>query len=359
MRNEDVVSIQNLQNDPGCFEIRWQLTLLCNYECDFCIQGNRQEHLRDARGESPETRQVILRSILSLISELSEYHKLTIRLVGGEVTILPDFPDILEELSACPFEGDILFHITTNLSRSSDYICRLYDIVNKYDRPGAARNLFVRASFYKAYTSYEEFSGKIRKISAHMAPGRKNDPVSRAKRWLLRKAGRPLPKQLGSLSAGLPILNDRDYAQYREMEAEFEGSPVQMQPILIRKYKTDVSPEIMEKLLAEEQSFHYTLVRYRDGSEQTFRDIQSFGASLEDTKIFRPNGYLCDAGVRNISIRADGIAERCPAIRENLVIGSLSDGKYALLTEPQICTSGHCSCKAFGIVRKPDDNPPV
>ena len=50
MKNAQVKKIINL---PRLFMnsivIRWQVTSLCNYQCDFCIQGSRETHLQAAK----------------------------------------------------------------------------------------------------------------------------------------------------------------------------------------------------------------------------------------------------------------------------------------------------------------------
>lgn len=56
MKNAEIETVENLRQDKGLFDIRWRVTTLCNYQCDFCIQGTREEHLRQAEGESEQLR---------------------------------------------------------------------------------------------------------------------------------------------------------------------------------------------------------------------------------------------------------------------------------------------------------------
>ena len=104
MKNADVRIIENLYHSGKMFDVRWRVTTLCNYQCDFCIQGDYQEHLRQAAGESEQMRRDICGRIISLLESLDGYDAVKVSLIGGELTILQDFPDILERLVSCRFQ---------------------------------------------------------------------------------------------------------------------------------------------------------------------------------------------------------------------------------------------------------------
>ena len=125
MKNSDVEIIENLSQNNEIFDIRWRVTTLCNYDCAFCIQGNRQDHLRQARGESPALRMKICDEAIRLIEGIKEHDAVRFFLIGGELTILDDFPNLLEKIALCNFPGEIFFDLTTNFSQDGNYYCKI------------------------------------------------------------------------------------------------------------------------------------------------------------------------------------------------------------------------------------------
>ena len=124
------------------------MTTLCNYQCTFCIQGNPEEHARQARGESAELRNSICDKIVKLVeSAENQYRAVNVSLIGGEVTILKDFPDILARLVRSDFSGDMRFSITTNFSAAPDYYQCL---IKPFQTADSHKNrvLSLSASFY-------------------------------------------------------------------------------------------------------------------------------------------------------------------------------------------------------------------
>ena len=100
MNNEDILNIENLKYSSNTYVIRWNMTKLCNYYCDFCIQGDKDKHIKDSIGENKEVRHEIALKIVKFIEEKinNKYSNLHIYLIGGEVTILSDFRDIFKIL---------------------------------------------------------------------------------------------------------------------------------------------------------------------------------------------------------------------------------------------------------------------
>ena len=115
IKNDDILEIRNLDT-RNCYQFRWQLTSLCNYNCDFCIQGKREKHIRDAQNESSKTRADIALKLKEIMDNLSDSTcgRIKMYLIGGEVTILKDFQTIFETLVSSTFHGEIHFYITTN-----------------------------------------------------------------------------------------------------------------------------------------------------------------------------------------------------------------------------------------------------
>ena len=343
MKNSDVRTIEKIKFKKDLLGIRWRVTTLCNYQCDFCIQGDREEHLRQAMGESSGLRNRICDAIVRLIESADrEYRVIRMDLIGGEVTILKEFPDILERLARADFSGEMRFSITTNFSADAEYFRRMLDQF----RAGAGnrkRTLSIAASFYPEYVTIDSFKGKLREIYAYAGtrPG--------ALKAVLGKLGLIKDGWL-KLSVGIPIVDDKDFEQYVGLKEEYGDTGIRIFPIIIRNYDTNLSEEKLQGIIEREKK--QLKVTDVNGNTMFFPTIRELGASLDNTDSFCPAGYLCDAGIRNIWIDAFGNVKRCPALGSTMFMGSILDGTFKLLKGPQICTSDHCSCGVDGKIQK-------
>ncbi len=343
MKSSDIQTIEKIKSKNDTFDIRWRVSTLCNYECDFCIQGNREEHLRKAEGESSELRNKICDAIVQLIERIgSDYRVIYFNLLGGEVTVFKDFPAILGRLASSRFEGEIRFSITTNFSADLSYFQSLLDRF----REGAKnkkRKLSISASFYPQYVTLEQFSEKLRDVAAY-AGIKKNALRDVFSRFGLRK-GNDI-----SLESGIPIVNDEDYENYVRIKEAFRDTEIRIFPIIIRKYHTSISKDNIKEIIdVERKQLRVTDV---NGNTSFFPNIRALGAALEGTDTFCPTGYLCGAGIHNISIDAFGNVSRCPSGGNTMSMGNILDGTFRLLNASRICTSDHCSCGVYGKIEK-------
>lgn len=345
MKSSDIQRIEKIKYKKDIFDIRWRVTTLCNYQCAFCIQGSPEEHARQARGESAALRNSICDKIVNLVeSAENQYRVVNVGLIGGEVTILKDFPDIMERLVHSDFSGEMRFSITTNFSADPDYYQRLIRTFQTADRR-RRRTLSISASFYPEYVSIEQFSQKLREI--YRFAGNKKDAL----RNLLVKLGIGKSDCI-SLSAGIPIIDDADYEMFVKIKSAFADANIRVFPILIRKYDTSLSRKNLQSFIAREEKRLKVTDIY--GKTSYYPTIQAIGASLEHTDTFCPTGYLCEAGIRNMWIDAFGDVKRCPAIGSTMYMGNILDDTFRLYTCPRICTSDHCSCGVYGIIEKRD-----
>ena len=136
MKIDDIVKVENLKRqNKEAYAIRWNITRVCNYRCDFCIQGDLEKHKKDSQGESKKIRMAVCDKLKELIeNELTEFKRLDFYLIGGEVTILKDLPEILEKLVNVKYKGMINFYITTNFSCSIEYLEKIKNIFIKTGR---------------------------------------------------------------------------------------------------------------------------------------------------------------------------------------------------------------------------------
>ena len=349
MHSSDIVRIENLVHQKDTFYLEWRVTSLCNYQCDFCIQGDKKTHLKLAAGEKEEVRGAICEKIVSFLDNLQGYRTVEISLIGGEVTILKDFPDILERLAGSAFPGRIIFHITTNFSGKAGYYCSLYDIVRRCGSKSAPRILCIVASYYSAYTEWDVFERKLRAVKRHLRFRRIPDYAAAALRHGI-SLRRHYPEQWAYLAAGVPILSDEDFIRYEDWRRGLMGSGISIFAIYIRQYHTDISPENMKKLLRESAARRLRVTDIR-GEETFLENIQALGMELEGTDRFCPYGFKCDAGMHSVWISALGETFRCPAIGSAMKIGDLQNG-WNRLEEKRVCSSDHCSCNVFGVIEK-------
>lgn len=349
MDNKDVASIHNVNFKKDQFIISWQLTSLCNYNCKFCIQGDKEKHKKDSLGESAKKRKIICDKIVSFIENLHGYKKLKIHLLGGEITILKDFPEILTALASCHFKGEIRFNITTNFSAPADYYIKLFDTVKKYNSIETPRSLAVSVSFYKDYVEFKQFCKKLNIVQKHLETNVFTLILNNLAKML--HLSKVLKKNdLSEIFVSYPILCDTDYDNFIKMKKCFKNK-ININPIIIREYKTELSKNISDLLISNESKKKNILVKSCSGQELYLRNIQALGLILEDKDKFYPKGYICDAGVHSIRIDNQGNVKRCASI-SNEFMCNLECENLKCYTEPQICNSDHCSCNMYGLIEK-------
>ena len=349
MKNDDIIKIINTARRDGWMDLRWRVTSVCNYQCDFCIQGDRETHARLAAGESGEIRTAVCRRLRGIIDGLSEYRGVNIELVGGEIGIIREMPEIVGTLAGSDFDGPVMMHITTNFSAPAEFYAELTRIARRYDRRRAERRLNITASYYAAYVSREAFSEKIREY-LRLAGCKSGGSAAGA---LAGKVGRLLGRRPApALDVVYPVLTDGDYEDFLEMQASLLKEPVHCRPLWIREHPVQVSETVKEKVLKKPAGGGAIRVTDREGRVTDYRDIQALGACLEDAERFCPKGCICDAGVHSVWVNAFGEAYRCPAIGSDMSMGSILDESFCFMEKPGICTNGHCSCNAFGVIRR-------
>jgi organic radical activating enzyme len=213
MNNHDVMTAVLLKESIRTYIIRWNVTSLCNYNCSFCIQGNKKAHAEHAKGESAELRWRISLGIRNIIEKINSENFTAIRLflIGGEVTILPELPELIANIINMPFQGEIAVHITTNLSADQDYYDHLLAVFKKTDYAGK-RSLHIGASFYKDYTTLQTICGKLEYIRNHsqIDRTRRRDKVLN----LLRKKKVIQKEHFCTASIGIPLISDEDFYEF-------------------------------------------------------------------------------------------------------------------------------------------------
>ncbi len=105
------VGLKEMMNNPNLIYVYWDVTGLCNYECDYC------DVFRNEQTQDWETKQ----NIINYLNYLNAHKDLKVLLYGGEPTIDPDFPKIIKNLMG-------YIRIFTNLSKGLAYWKEITDI---------------------------------------------------------------------------------------------------------------------------------------------------------------------------------------------------------------------------------------
>lgn len=357
IKNTDIKQIENIKNNKDTYVIRWQITSLCNYHCDFCIQGNAKTHALESRGESSKLRANIVKNLIRFIEEElnDKYKTLKIYLIGGEVTILKDFKEILTQLVNVHFNGNISYHITTNLSADVIELSEIVKIFKKIKHKKYTRLLQLSASFYKEYTTEKEFIHKIKKIYkphplvnkliSSQTNCQKINLISKVKRSIIEFLKK---KRTMTLSISYPLFEDYDYTLYQDFRNRNLKYVDKIQYIIIRKYKKELSKNLKDSLKRE----YFKHIRLTTLDDRKFYFVRTDDISLEVEEGFNPRGMQCDAGVNSISIDSLGMISRCVSCQKQAIVGKMSDGKFKCLTKEFTCPSQSCSCNYYGIIRR-------
>lgn len=351
---KEVKTIKNLkQLKARTFVLRWNITSLCNYNCDFCIQGDREKHIRNAMGESRELRMKVSKNISGFLNRelMDNYKTVRVFLIGGEVTILQEFPEIIQDIINCGYPGTIEIYITSNMSASVEYWQRILRVLYQYSGSGV-RKLHVSCSYYKAYTDIGTFSQKIKALVSYTPEQPIEKGFLRKMRAILQQKEKAANLNLLSIGIGIPLANSEDFAIYQEMKNLFCTPGISVNPIVLRDYPIQISEEIRQEILKESYKKGNTEVEFVSGEKKIYRGIQDMAFDLNGRGIFDPEGYFCDAGWNSITITNLGKVVRCPHTVKLSDLGSMVTGEVDLLQKMECCISHRCACNYFQIITK-------
>lgn len=322
MKSKDILKIENLRFNEQTYSIRWNVTKLCNYNCDFCIQGNKKRHIKDSKSESINIRNSICENIVKFIEcDLNGKFKcLNLYLIGGEVFILKDFINILKKFVNSKFDGKINIYITSNLSLDKKMIEEVLNIFSGLKN----RYLYLSASFYKSYQTEKDFFNKISLFNSKLF----NNIY---------------------VKVYYPIINDLDYKSYLKINKKYKRYCNKIDYILIRNYKTDISDKLKKKL--SKVKIMGKKIRVTFKNKKIYLN-KTTDINLRLKEAFNPNGYLCDSGIYNISIDNLGNVSRCCSCKNESMVSNILNEKLKLIDNLFICPSKSCSCDYYKTIKK-------
>ncbi len=353
MNNDDILKIENLKYAPNSYTIRWNITNLCNYYCDFCIQGNKEKHLKESKGESAKIRNAICDKIIYFIENKinNKYKNLYIYLIGGEITILNDFLTILEKLLKVNFNGEIEYHITTNLSADIEVYKKMRDLFLKNKSP-YVRKLSIAASFYKEFTTEEEFIKKVKTIyninrfQYYVVHGRRyfQSRKNFIYKFIFLCLSLLAKKNQLIVIITYPLITDEDYEAYQKFKRKYEKCALTINYVIIRNYKKSISNKLKDKLSNSNRKIIKVLTK--DNKIYYFSNTSKISLKIKDGH-FNPHGFLCDSGIHNLTINNLGVVSRCLSCPNQTIVGNILEDDINLLTDYLICPNNNCNCSFY------------
>ena len=348
MKNEDIIKIENLRIDKNTYIIRWNITKLCNYSCDFCVQGNKAKHLSDSKKESMKIREHICANLIKFIeNEVSKkYQKIYLYLIGGEITILKDFSKILNDLVNSKFPGIIKIFITTNLSTSKDNLQKIKDIFQNKNN----RFLNLTASYYKEYTTPQDFIDKLKifQIKNKIKQLFVNNAYLFKKIKLLKKLINKWEKDISNIYIGVsyPLVTDEDYQAFKKFKKHYKKYVNTINYIIIRNYKKSISSKLKQKL--NKNNYPKIRVTLKNNEQIYFTNTSKINIKVSDT--FNPKGMYCDSGMNSINNMGD--VSRCLSCAKETIITNILDNDLKLISKPFICPATKCNCDYYTLIER-------
>ncbi len=335
MKSTDILRVENLRNIEKKYVIQWQVTYLCNYSCDFCVQGNEEFHNQQAKKESAQIRETICRKLISLIEEElnGKAERVQIILLGGEVTIMKDFIPIISRLLEAKFDGLLEIHITTNLSMDIR-TCRTLSTVLRGKKN---RKLTMSFSYYKDFANEKEFFKKVQILTGRSI-----------RREILKKFFHHANGF--QCTIGYPLCQDEDYEQYMQFRRKHAKYADLMKEIVIRDYKTLISKDVKEKLRRMKKPKKNIRVIFKDGKIEYLGHNLDIGLFLDEEVCFQPQGFLCDSGVRFIVIDPQGNMSRCITAAKDTVFGNICTDPPRFLGDKMRCPAKRCACSYYSLI---------
>lgn len=332
MRSTDILRIENLKFDKKTYTLRWKMTLLCNYYCDFCIQGDKEFHITQAKKESPQIREKICGKLVALIEDLNgKAESIRLYLLGGEVTLLKDFLPILSRLIEAKFDGMIKIFITTNVSMDKKTCRRLVSLLSGKKN----RRLVLTCSYYKEHTDERSYFQKVDILTG-------KDIYGKIVKRIFHKKGL-------ICTISYPLKSDEDYEQYLQFMQRHENYAGRFRYVIIRNYKTSISNSVKEKLRNIE-TMKNIKVTLKDGRTEYFTENQHIGLILDEELYFQPKGLLCDVGMKNLNIDPQGNMSYCASAAEETMFGNICSDTPVFLNGKMRCQARWCGCGYYSIV---------
>jgi len=277
--------------DRDRINVTWRINRLCNFECWYCI-----EHERDRRLLSYQ-------DALKVVDYLSKIDKKFIRLniTGGEPTLYPRFLNVVAAiLDSISPETRLHFNLWTNLSANIQMYQEFYNLCSQYDNvePG------IIPGFHKESMKFEAYEQKWKALKDY-------------------GIGKMLFTVYENDCFG-DVVKAKDY------------------PHIIRAVKG--KEEVMENVDMDFGHFHY----YYEPISIFYKDGKYYYSNSLETKDV--NKFVCKAYEYNLYIDDDALAYACPRVTRNVKTRPYnlldnSDVERLLKRDSMVCPLTNCTCE--------------
>jgi len=313
------MEVIKIQKRPNLFFMYWTLTDFCNFRCNYCPSHLHSGDYYSGRKPGFPTDDQINTFLDLLISTYLPGKVLSLALGGGEPTLHPMFPTIIEKMS--PF-GETA--VTTNGGRGVEWwkslkklpttvSISLHHEFTKLDKINETSHFLVDAGVDLTYNlscdpaNWNDALGMYAGI---------DDDLKRLVQ----------PKVLNYIGSG------RDtYPYTKEQRAWIKD----VQSKFVRNSPNQLTGKIVKTL---------PTVIYADGKNRLLRNLAEL--TLNNEHIY--TGWECHAGQETFNIHFDGIVYS--SICKQVQVSHLSDFKP--LAEPFICQMTSCTCPGDLLVTK-------
>lgn len=294
--------------------IYWQLTDLCNYRCNYC---NPSLHLgkvaKGIRPGSPTNEEILLfLDKLENIYLKNFDYKLYCNLSGGEPTLHPLFPTVLERLKKYQ-----IISVTTNCSRGISWWKNLS--VLPYE---------VQISLHPEFTKID----KINEVASFLSennvnlffnlmcdPGHWDQTLELYEKLDTSFKNKVVPKVLNRMDTPR---DNRPPWDYTEKQQEWMKN---LQTFYLSNRHIKFSPFSLR-----------SDIHYDDGSQEIYENV----SQLTIKKLNMHYNWKCSAGTRAINIDFDG--KVYAGICKEKFLGRLTD--FKLLDDYVTCSKIYCIC---------------
>lgn len=312
------MNIIEIKQQPALFHIYWTLTDFCNFRCNYCPPHLHSGHFQSGKAPGFPTDEQITAFLDLLIKEYLPGKQLSLSLGGGEPTLHPMFPTIIERMS--PF-GET--SVTTNGGRGIEWwqslpklpdrvVISLHHEFTKLDKINEISHFLVNAGVNLTY-------------NLSCDPGNWNDAVSMYEGLDDDLKCYVQPKVLNYIGG------TRGTYPYTKEQNEWIRA---IQQKFVKNHNLKSKRQI--RLLPT--------VIYEDKSSQKITNLAEL--TLNNQHIY--TGWECHAGQNTFNIHFDGIVYS--SVCKQIAMCHLSEFKP--LTEPFICKAYACVCPSDLIASK-------
>jgi len=291
------VGLKEMRNNPNLTYSYWYVTGICNYECDYC------DIFHDEQIQEWETKE----KIVEFFNWLGTKKQQKVLLYGGEPTIDPDFPKIIEGLND-------YVRVFTNLSKPLDYWKDIIKIRN---------DMTVSISYHIHKCNDTEFLKKIKFLV-------EESDVNKVRVKIMGDS-RYIQESQDLFSFYKKLYDDKRYECYIDL--------------VFPNTQGDIGAQWKDKdmdwFLAL-QDFQTLYLKYKD-NDGVVKERETSWNEMRATMLPSNHYYYCMAGTNTIFVNSNGDVYPCKSHKEVPLYNVYDDYKECDIPNGMVCNyMGFC-----------------